>query len=49
MLPIPGTTSVEHLEQNVRAAQVQLTDEEFDQLTGAIYPVVTRPTGRSTS
>ena len=49
ILPIPGTTSVAHLEDNVRAAQVQLSDEEFDQLTGAVYPTVTRPTGRSTT
>jgi len=43
ILPIPGTTSIPHLEDNVRAAQVQLTDEEFDQLTGAVYSAVTRP------
>jgi pyridoxine 4-dehydrogenase len=29
MLPIPGTSSVEHLEEDVAAAQVKLTDEEF--------------------
>lgn len=29
MLPIPGTASVRHLEENTRAAEVQLTDEEF--------------------
>jgi hypothetical protein len=34
---------------STRAAQVQLTDEEFNQLTGAVYPAVARPTGRSTS
>jgi len=28
---------------------VQLTDEEFNQLTGAVYPAVARPAGRSTS
>jgi len=33
MLPIPGTSSVEHLEENVAAATVQLTDEEFKQLS----------------
>lgn len=33
MLPIPGTSSVAHLEENVAAAQLQLTDEEFDSLT----------------
>jgi pyridoxine 4-dehydrogenase len=30
MLPIPGTASVEHLEENVRGATIQLTDAEFD-------------------
>jgi pyridoxine 4-dehydrogenase len=29
MLPIPGTGSVAHLEENVAAAQVELTDEQF--------------------
>ncbi len=35
MLPIPGTSSVEHLEENCAAATVQLTDEEYDALTAA--------------
>lgn len=34
ILPIPGTSSVEHLEENVGAAAVQLSDEEFKQLSG---------------
>jgi len=34
MLPIPGTTSVEHLEQNVAAATLRLTDEEYRRLSG---------------
>ncbi|WP_102961329.1 aldo/keto reductase [Mangrovicella endophytica] len=29
MLPIPGTSSVEHLEENVAAAGIQLSDEDF--------------------
>lgn len=29
MLPIPGTSSVEHLEQNVAAAAVELTDDDL--------------------
>ena len=29
MLPIPGTGKVAHLEENVRAAGIKLTDEEF--------------------
>jgi aryl-alcohol dehydrogenase-like predicted oxidoreductase len=32
MLPIPGTSKVDHLEENMQAAQVTLTDAEFDQL-----------------
>ena len=36
MLPIPGTSSVEHLEQNVAAAGVELSDEDFAELTGAV-------------
>ncbi|HEY4387439.1 MAG TPA: aldo/keto reductase [Ktedonobacteraceae bacterium] len=32
MLPIPGTGSVKHLEENVAAANVVLSDEEFRQL-----------------
>jgi len=34
MLPIPGTTSVEHLEQNVAASSLRLTDEEYRRLSG---------------
>ena len=33
MLPIPGTKSVDHLESNVAAAGIELTDEEHDALT----------------
>ncbi|NHN49893.1 aldo/keto reductase [Halostella sp. JP-L12] len=32
-LPIPGTSSVEHLEQNVAATGIDLTDEQYQQLT----------------
>jgi aryl-alcohol dehydrogenase-like predicted oxidoreductase len=32
MLPIPGTTSIEHLRQNLAALDVELTDEEFEAL-----------------
>lgn len=35
MLPIPGTGSVAHLEENVGAAAVELSDDEFEQLGGA--------------
>ena len=33
MLPIPGTSSIEHLEQNVAAASLRLTDREFEELS----------------
>ena len=33
MLPIPGTSSIEHLEQNVAAASLHLAEEEFEQLS----------------
>ena len=32
MLPIPGTGKVSHLEENVAAAAIKLTDEEFAEL-----------------
>lgn len=32
MLPIPGTSSVEHLEENIAAAAIRLSDDEFHQL-----------------
>jgi aryl-alcohol dehydrogenase-like predicted oxidoreductase len=32
MVPIPGTSSIEHLEENIAAAGIRLTDEEFRQL-----------------
>lgn len=35
MLPIPGTTSVAHLEENVAAAQIKLTDDQFASLSAA--------------
>jgi pyridoxine 4-dehydrogenase len=35
MLPIPGTSSVEHLEENVAAAAVKLSDDEIAQLDAA--------------
>jgi aryl-alcohol dehydrogenase-like predicted oxidoreductase len=34
MLPIPGTTSIQHLEENVAAAAIELSDEEFAALSG---------------
>ncbi|MFI1193735.1 aldo/keto reductase [Micromonospora sp. NPDC020750] len=35
MLPIPGTSSVAHLEENVAAAEVRLTDDEYEALAKA--------------
>ncbi|MDP9497222.1 MAG: aldo/keto reductase [Actinomycetota bacterium] len=35
MLPIPGTGSIAHLEENCAAGQVELSDEEFQALTRA--------------
>jgi pyridoxine 4-dehydrogenase len=32
MLPIPGTSSIEHLEENVAAAQLRLTNRELESL-----------------
>jgi pyridoxine 4-dehydrogenase len=40
MLPIPGTSSVEHLEENVAAAELHLSDADLDGLTAS-------PRGRS--
>jgi pyridoxine 4-dehydrogenase len=33
MLPIPGTSSVVHLEENVAAASLQLSDDEYAELS----------------
>lgn len=33
VLPIPGTTSISHLEQNLDAYQVSLTDDQFERLS----------------
>lgn len=35
MLPIPGTSKVAHLEENVAAARITLSDEEFEALSTA--------------
>jgi len=32
MLPIPGTSSIEHLEQNVAATSLRLTEKEYEKL-----------------
>jgi pyridoxine 4-dehydrogenase len=35
ILPIPGTSKVAHLEENVAAAEITLTDDEFETLSAA--------------
>jgi aryl-alcohol dehydrogenase-like predicted oxidoreductase len=35
MLPIPGTSSVKHLDENVAASSLQLTKEDFETLDAA--------------
>jgi len=35
MLPIPGTSKVKHLEENVAAVNIRLSDEDFDRLDRA--------------
>lgn len=42
MLPIPGTSSVEHLEENVAAASVHLTTDEYERLAGVPQLVASR-------
>jgi aryl-alcohol dehydrogenase-like predicted oxidoreductase len=37
-LPIPGTSSIEHLEENVAAASLSLSDDEIERLTAAAPP-----------
>ncbi len=36
MLPIPGTSTVTHVEENIAAAEVTLTDAEFQELQDAV-------------
>jgi aryl-alcohol dehydrogenase-like predicted oxidoreductase len=40
MLPIPGTSSVAHLEENLGAAAVKLTQEEMEELGTVELPGV---------
>jgi pyridoxine 4-dehydrogenase len=40
MLPIPGTSSLEHLEENVAAASLELSDAEFAELSRAAGAVL---------
>jgi aryl-alcohol dehydrogenase-like predicted oxidoreductase len=36
MLPIPGTSSVHHLEENLAAARLKLTDAQMKVLSQAV-------------
>lgn len=38
VLPIPGTTSIAHLEQNVAASGIRLTEEQFARIGAATAP-----------
>src|SRR5271168_1191529 len=42
MLPIPGTSSIEHLEQNVAGASLRLAEEEYEMLSRVSELVATR-------
>jgi pyridoxine 4-dehydrogenase len=42
MLPIPGTSSIEHLEQNVAAASLRLSEEEYKKLSQVPAMAATR-------
>jgi len=42
MLPIPGTSSIEHLEQNVAGASLRLAEEEYEMLSRVPELVATR-------
>ena len=42
ILPIPGTSSLEHLEQNLAAASLRLSEEEYQKLAGVPELVGTR-------
>ena len=35
MLPIPGTSATAHLEENIAAASIELSDAEFAELAAA--------------
>ena len=42
MLPIPGTSSVAHLEENVAAVSLSLTDEHYEALSRVPQLIATR-------
>ena len=49
MLPIPGTSKVAHLEENVAAAEITLSDDEFETLAAAGAAGCRRPAGNTVS
>jgi len=36
ILPIPGTTQVAHLEENLKAADINLSDQEMKEIETAV-------------
>lgn len=38
MLPIPGTSKIAHLEENVASADIELSDDEFEALDDVVVP-----------
>src|SRR4051812_19949877 len=45
MLPIPGTTSIAHLKDNLASTEIRLTPEDVDTITG-LMPEDEQPAGR---
>jgi pyridoxine 4-dehydrogenase len=45
MLPIPGTTSIAHLKENLASTEIRLTPEDVDTITG-LMPEDQQPAGR---
>ncbi len=47
MLPIPGTSTVSHLEENCEAARVELTDQQVTELSAATADFAASPISRN--
>lgn len=39
-MPIPGTTKISHLEENLRAVDISFTDEEWNELENVIFSIL---------
>ncbi len=39
MLPIPGTMSLDHLDENCAAGEIQLSDAQYEELSRARKPL----------